>query len=199
MKNVLKLVLLVGGAVPAWGGTLSATLFFDPANPFAYVGTTFNVNVGVTLTGDGNQPNPNGDLTAYQFDLAFPSFLTAISVTDAGYFAATGDSFVSGSIDNTNDVISGIANALNGTPPPDSGTDTLVTVQFLANAIGTGPVSTANETLLDSNFNSIALNPETPATVTTSPTPEPGTVWMVLLLLCAGAITRRLKPGPWRG
>src|SRR3954462_5166541 len=56
-------------------------------------GVTFDV--GVLFTSDGMQ--------GYQFDLLFPTFLQANSVTGSGFFAAS--ALTSGSIDNSSGLI----------------------------------------------------------------------------------------------
>ena len=206
MKS-LRLLLLLCCAFPAWGGSLFVVPFFDQSDPITVnLGNTFDLTVEVRIGGDSQPPTPDGDMVAYQFDINLPTFLSVVSVTDTGYFASAGDSFFGGFVDDGNGVISFILNALNGTPTPDSGLDSLVTIRFQANGAGTGTISTANELYLDSNFNAIPtfLHARETVTATTgSPidqqpppqVPEPAMITPVLVALGIGIrkVTRKAR------
>lgn len=129
------------------GSLSAATIGIVPTTTTVIPGTSFAVNVEIIdIT----------DLYAFQFDLAFtPGILSATAITDGG-FLATG--FFPGFIDNTAGTVTFIADSLAGPVSGTTGSGTLASVQFLAVALGTSPISVTNFILLDSSLADIAAN-----------------------------------------
>jgi hypothetical protein len=194
-------VLLAAFATAAYGETISDTVIGVGTVPSPInVGDTFSVDV--VLFSINTPP-----ISVYGFDMEvlFPSFLTAESATEEGFFAANGLAGFSSNymIDNTNDDITGLFDAA---AAPDINSpaliDVLFSVQFQANAVGTGNISIACDNgndcadfplLADNNFNSIPVDSLNSGSVSVT-TPEPVAALSLgggMLLLLLGR--RRLK------
>jgi hypothetical protein len=203
MRTTRIFLLSLISAVAASAATI--TTYVTPST--IHVGDTFDV--GVQFTSDG--------MYGYQFDVLFPSFLQANSVSAAGFFdAASADTFYS-SIDNSSTFeISGLAAFLSGTDPGGGvscaggtlfcATDILATINFTALSAGTGTldfdlVNDAANTFIITDPNTFATDPDatfTPASITvqnsSSAVPEPGTVLLVAGALAAAIGFRRATP-----
>lgn len=171
MRSLL-LALTLTCASTVYGGAI-LTIAPSPVNVFT--GDSFQV--GVNLSG-------LPDIVAFQFDVLFPEFLTLDGVTESGFFAANGVTFSPGTPGTG--TVTGIFDALIG-PGAIPDPDTLVLLDFTANAEGSGAISLANILLLDSSFNEAALDEPGAAevSVTAAPladVPEPSS----MMLLAAG-------------
>ncbi len=149
----------------------ASTAFFDvnPSSSTAVVGDTFSV--GIELA-SASSPG----LASYDITVDFPTFLFANDVNDAGYFLSTGDTFFPLSINNVDGSLEVIA-ALNGTPPGDTGPDTLFTIDFQALSPGSGGITIIPNQALDSDGNSMTAGAQA-GSVDVGPAPEPATFWM---------------------
>ena len=178
----------------------ATVLSFDPDVNTVQVGDTFSVNVNLS------SDNPN--IQGFDMALTFPTFLTAVSVTEEGFFAAGNGVFFSPNIDNSNGLISFLADASstgadNLTNP---GPDTLFSVLFQANNVGSGTLSlvcddggsgtdcTDFPMLSDASFNAIPVDSAGSATITAE-TPEPSMIapFLVCGILFAGSPVLRRR------
>jgi Cohesin domain/PEP-CTERM motif len=156
--------------VPAcFAGTISLSL---PPGAIS-AGDTFTV--GVAASG-------YTDLYAFQFDLAYnPSILSAVSVSEGSFLLTGGTTFfIAGAIDNATGVVSGTADTLLGAITGVNGGGILASVQFLALAGGSSPLTLFNPLFLSSGLadiatstssDSVTINPAAGGTI-----PEPATV-----------------------
>jgi hypothetical protein len=177
---ILKTVflLLLGTAV---SGRATTLFFFDPPVPLVNVGDTFDLNVELIT---------NVPVAAFAFDVAFPTFLQVLSApVEEGFFLNNGCCYDPGTIDNVNGVISGINDV--SIVDSDTGTDTLVQIQFTAVAAGEGQISFPNVSLSDSDFNLISIDLLGAVNVDAI-TPEPAT-WAMAGLGIAIVIARELR------
>jgi hypothetical protein len=123
-----------------------------------HVGDVFDIPISIT--------NVVG-LTSFQFDLAFnPMIITALGFTDTGTdfetAATAGGGFltgITGFIDNTTGLLSGIADSTSGLITGNGLTPggTLVDIQFQALAAGISPLALSNAFLTD---NGAPLSPD---------------------------------------
>ena len=160
MKNTLCIATICAAllAIPtAFGGTIISVV---PVQPIVSNGETFNVDVVIS-----GLP----DLIGFQFDLAFPNFLSLNSVTEAGYFAANGVSFSAGT--PSADTVTGIFDVLVSPGVPDP--DTLVRFSFTAFGLGTGNISLDNILLLNSSFEEVPVDENQFAEIAVIPGPPP--------------------------
>ena len=185
MKLSLLSLFALACCLPA-GATTAFTL--DPGSNTVAVGSMFSLDVNLA------SDNPN--IWGFDLALTFPNFLTAVSVTEQGFFAAGNGVSFGPSIDNTNGLISFIADASSTGPDnlTNPGPDTLISVLFQANALGSGAVSivcddggpgtdcTDYPMLSDASFNAISVDSTGTAAVTVVPAPEPSMT--VTLLVC---------------
>ncbi len=188
MKFFLKAFVLTLCAA----GVASAASVFTVAAPSSVTaGSTINVDVALTLG--------SGDVVqGYQIDLDFPSFLSAQSLTESGYFAT--NSVIGGisfdTIDPTAISITTIYDQLDAADQLPGDT-VLFTIDFLVTGTGTGTISVNPVTALlygplDMNPAASGFGLPTPVDFSvsdamltaSSSTPEPAS-W----LLFAGALT----------
>ena len=158
------------------------------------------VDVGDVFTIPISISNVAG-LTSFQFDLAFdPTVITALGFTDAGTdfeaAAVAGGGFltgITGFIDDTTGLLSGIADSISGlvTGTGLTPAGVLVDIQFQALAVGISPLTLSNAFLTDngvplSSDNGDFLLQDGQVTVIGPATaPEPAT--LVLLAAALGA------------
>ena len=164
------------------------------------VPTPNNVTVGDTFTLDVNLSSDNSNISGFDFEVTFPTFLQVLMVTEEGYFAANGTG-ISPTIDNMNGVVSSIFDS--ASMPDDlanPGPDTLVAIQFQAIMTGSGMVAVECDQgndcadfpmLADNNFNSIPVDSLNPADVMAS-VPEPSAIVPMIAVL-GFLCTRRRK------
>lgn len=171
------LLLLLGTAAGGWAST---TYSLDPTPVTVYVGDTFTENVDLST---------DQQVAGFSFDILFPTFLQVLSdPVETGFFASSGCCYYSGTIDNTNGVISGISD-VDPYDNGETGTDTLVQIEFTAIATGSGQIGFQNPGLTDPDANSISIDAANPADVNSDPTPEPAT-WTMAALGVALVIVR---------
>lgn len=161
------------------------------------------VHVGDVFTIPITIGNATG-LTSYQFDLAFdPTIISALSFTDTGTdfeaAALAGGGFltgITGFIDNTTGLLSGIADSISGlvTGTGLAPGGVLVDIQFQALAVGISPLTLSNAFLTDngvplSSDNGDFLLQDGQVTVIGPATaPEPGTLGLLAAALGAFGI-----------
>jgi hypothetical protein len=135
------------------------------------VGQVFNVDLNIST---------DQEVFGFQFDLAFPSALVnVIGVTEQGFFAANGCCFLFDTPDNTIGTVTNVLDAIIGTPGL-TGSDTLVTFQFVATGLGDGTISLQNVILSDENTNAITVDTINNADFSVI-TPEPSTAMFLAL------------------
>jgi hypothetical protein len=106
-------------------------------------GQTFTVDIGVGLT-SADTSDDVLDLVAFQFGILFdPLLVEAVSVSEGSFLASGGGTtlFLPGAIDNTAGNITFNAGVLDAPFPGVSGAGTLMSLQLLALANGTNPIS----------------------------------------------------------
>lgn len=176
-------------------GRATTVLFVYPGSNNVSVGDTFTLNVDLL--------NDNPNVYGFDFEVTFPTFLSAISVTEQGFFGANG-SGVSPTIDNGAGTISGIFDSASSPDPLSNPVpDTLVSIQFQALAPGSGSVAIECDNgndcvdfpmLADNNFNSLPVDALLAATVTASPSsPVPEPSFIVPLGVILGFVPLRLR------
>jgi PEP-CTERM motif len=194
LKSTLLLVIgLLGTAVSSRASTSFFIFSPDPLFLTVLQGATFDLHAAIV---------PSDPVSAFSFDISFPTFLQVLSnPTEEGFFAdpANGCCFSWNSIDNVNGVISGLSDfSFN----PDTIVDMLVDIQFTAVAAGTGQVTPLNVSLSDSNGNLIAVDPPGGVDVMVTATPEPAT-WLLggagVAMIAAWSLRRRRRSWRVRG
>lgn len=165
--TTVRAVGLGGGTTPAatpfapwpssFAGAADTSGSADPPPPVLTAGSS-TVNVGDVFVIPISISDAQG-LTAFQFDLAFnPTFVKALSFTDMGTDFATAASNgggsltgITGFIDNTTGVLSGVADLMSGliTGTGLTPSGVLVDVDFQALAIGTSSLVLSNAFLID--------------------------------------------------
>jgi hypothetical protein len=150
-------------------------------------------------------------LTSFQFDLAFnPTIVKALSFTDIGTdfeaAATVGGGFltgITGFIDNTTGLLSGIADSIGGLITGNGLTPggTLVDIEFQALAVGVSPLALSNAFLTDngaplSSANDDFLLQNGQVTVIgPAVASEPGTLVLLVTALGGLAMLRRPREG----
>lgn len=194
--NIFALALCAAGLAPA------ASVFTVAAPATAAPGSTITVEVALTL---GSEDVVQG----YQLDFDFPSFLSAQSLTESGYFAA--NSVIGGiGFDTIDPVAAAVTTIYDQLGASDQlpGDTALFTIDFLVTGTGTGIIFVDPTTALlygplDSNPADAGYGLPTPVAFTTSDAtltssaPEPAT-WALfagVLALLAGLRQRRLDVG----
>ncbi len=138
-------------------------------------------------------------LTSFQFDLAFdPTIITALGFTDIGTdfeaAATSGGGFltgITGFIDDTTGLLSGIANSISGLVTGNGLTPggSVVDIEFQALAAGVSPLTLSNAFLTDngaplsSDNGDFLLQNGQAAVIGPAPVPEPGTLLLLTLAL----------------
>lgn len=184
MNRILLLIALALSSLTAH----ATTLFFAPAATTVTVGDTFTVDVDIILfSGDIFNPNPN--VSAFDFAIQYPSFLTYLGVTELGYFGGAGLLGLSPDSISTPGYLLGLVDASIDPDPQVLTLDTLFSITFQANDTGSGAIQALCDgpndcsipMLADSNFNSVPVDIVNSATIT-STTPEPSFALVVAAL-----------------
>jgi hypothetical protein len=174
-------------------GSARAGIVLSSGSDSVTVGEIFTIPVSVSGT---------AGLTSYQFDLSFnPSVLEVLSfddsTTDFATVATDEGGFltgITGFIDNSAGLVSGIADSMNGVSGPGlTPGGTIADVTFEALASGTSGLTLSNAFLTDNNnFLSSATGDFTLASGDIR-VPEPGTLSLLGIALLACGAARRAR------
>ena len=140
-----------------------------------------------------------GELTSWQFDLAFdPTVVQGNAVTEGPFLSDFGNTFfVAGVIDNGTGLISLVAGGYAGLPPNPAGDGVLAEVQFQALASGTSQLVLSNVFL---NLSTEGFEIENAQITVTGPTPpavpEPATLVLMTSGLALLAARNRVRRRP---
>jgi hypothetical protein len=183
VASFLFLMVSVGAGAPI--------VQIDPVSQSVVQGNSLSVEVVVSDV---------IDLYAFQFDLAFdPAVLQAVSSSEGPFLSSTGTTFfVPGAIDNTNGLISFVADTLIGPVPGVNGNGDLASISFTALASGTSFLNLSNLLFLDSALNEIGNLTTTGGSVTIEPrtsVPEPSTLGLLALGLIVVGCAKNAKFG----
>jgi len=136
------------------------------------------------------------DLYAFQFDLVYAPAIDALDANEGAFLPGAGATlFIGGTIDNTGDTISAIADTILDAGPGATGSGTLVTVDVTGVSPGTAALSLANATFLDSNLDTLTFT-EVDSSITVTATPEPATwllVLSVMVVVCVKSATANAR------
>jgi general secretion pathway protein D len=164
----------------ACGGlAIGATISIESSPVTVSPGQTFTLDVDVSSV---------TDLYAFQFDIAFnPSVLDAVDINEGAFLPSGGTTFfITGTIDNMGGTISSNADSLFGAISGVDGSGVLATVDFIAIAPGDSAINILNESLLDSNFDTISDTTQS-GDVQVQGTPEPRALFLIaasVLVIC---------------
>jgi hypothetical protein len=131
-------------------------------------------------------------LFAYQFDASYdPAVLQLNSITEGTFLPSAGSTFfVPGYIDNTSGLASFTADTLLGAIAGASGSGTLASLDFTAEAPGLSSLNLSNVVLLNTQFSDIPFVTNS-GTVSVSSVPTPGTIWLIFAGVPALLLGRR--------
>ena len=180
----------------AGSGFSRASLVLSAGSATANVGDMVTIPISITgATG----------LTSFQFDLTFnPSNVTALSFSDTGTDFETaaitqGGSLtgVTGFIDNTSGLLSGVADSMSGISGAGlTGSGVLADIHFDALSPGTSPLTLSNAFLTDGGCRSSANGDfllQNGQIVVPAQVPEPSTV--LVLMVALGVMGLLHRPG----
>jgi hypothetical protein len=137
MRTPLGISLLLASALCARATT---TFSVGPSPALVNVGDMFTLDVSIT---DVSITTDATNLFGFQFDLLFPTFLNVTGVTEQGFFFNNGCCFLYDAPDNSAGTVTNVLDASFGSPE-STGTDTLVSFQFLVVGPGSGSVNLQN-------------------------------------------------------
>jgi hypothetical protein len=183
MTYMNRAFLLIAIAVSSL--TAHATTLFVAASPSTVsVGQSFTIDIDMFIY-SGDPVNPNPEVSAFDLAIQYPSFLTYTGVTEEGYFGSVGLLGLDPDSTSTPGYLLGLFDASIDPDPAVLTVDTLFSITFQANDVGTGAIQIVCDgpndcsiPLLANGDGSIPVSEIDPETFT-SIAPEPSFKWVI--------------------